>query len=112
MSDAARVTRLLSILAVRFDAQGAACLLRLLHRSGLRDVLADFFGGDFIGFEVFAHPASHLFGDVGESLHGREPGCPELPHGHRAHGAERPQILEEPLLWSDHNKCLRTRCLK
>src|SRR6266702_988802 len=89
------MTRLLSLLTVLFDplagflAQRAASLLCLFHRFGLRDLLSDFFRDDFFGFEVFAHPAAHLFGDVDESLHWRQPGCPVLAHGHRAHEADR-----------------------
>ena len=101
VSNAVRVTRLLSLSAVLFNAlahllaQRAAHLLRRLDRLGLRGLLSDFFRDDFFGFEteVFAHPAAHLFSDLGESLHRRQPGCPILAHGHRAHGADRPKIL-------------------
>src|SRR6266511_3279065 len=99
VSDAVRVTRLLSLLTVLFDplagfiAQRAASLLYLLDGLGLLDFLADFFRDDLFGFEVFAHPAAHLFGDLDEPLHWREAGCPVLAHGHRAHEADRPEIL-------------------
>ena len=99
VSDAARMTRLLSLLAVLFDpladflAQRAASLLCLLDGLGLLDFLGDFFRDDLFGFEVFAHPAAHLFGDLDEPLHWRQPGCPVLAHGHRAHEANRPKIL-------------------
>ena len=99
MSDAARMTRLLSLLTVMFDplagflAQRAARLLCLFHRFGLRGLLSDFFRDDLFGFEMFAHPAADLFGDLDEPLHWRQPGCPVLAHGHRAHEADRPKIL-------------------
>ena len=100
MSDAARVTRLLSLLAVLFDplagffAQRAANLLRRLDGLGLLDLLAGFFGDNFFGLaEVFAHPTAQLFSDLGEPLHGRQPGCPVRAHGHWAHGADRPKTL-------------------
>src|SRR6266545_7290931 len=99
VSDAARMTRLLSLLAVLFDpladffAQRATSLLHLLDGLGLLDLLGEFFGDDLFGFEVFAHPAAHLFGDLDEPLRWREAGCPVLAHGHRAHEADRPKIL-------------------
>ena len=64
------MTRLLSLLTVLFDplagflALRVAQLLGLLDGLGLRGLLADFFGGDFFGFEVFAYPAVHLFSDL------------------------------------------------
>src|SRR6266513_1317226 len=93
------MTRLLSLLAVLFDpladflAQRAASLLCLLDGLGLRRLLSDFFRDDFFGFEVFAHPAAHLFGDLDEPLHWRQPGCPVLAHGRQAREADRPKIL-------------------
>src|ERR1044071_4485235 len=93
------MTRLLSLLAVMFDplagflAQRAASLLHLLDGLGLLDFLGDFFRDDLFGFEVFAHPATHLFGELDEPLHWRQPGCLVLAHGYRAHGADRPKIL-------------------
>ena len=65
----------------------------LLDGLGLLDFLGDFFRDDLFGFEVFAHPAAHLFGDLDEPLHWRQPGCPVLAHGHRAHGAHGSKIL-------------------
>ena len=78
MSDAARVTRLLSLLAVLFDAlvhllaQRAAQLLRLLDGLGWRDLFSDFFRGDFFPFEaeLITEPLTDVLGDLDESLCG------------------------------------------
>jgi hypothetical protein len=89
----------MSLSAVLFDslagflAQRGARLLYLLDGLGLLDFLGDFFRDDLFGFEVFAHPAAHLFGDLDEPLHWRQPGCPAVAHGHRAHGAHGSNIL-------------------
>ena len=95
MSDAVRVTRLLPVVffnaLAHFRAQRAAHLLRLFDGLAWRNLFGDFFGDNFFGFEVFAHPAADLFSDLGEPLHGREPGCP--PGGRVAHRAHGPKIF-------------------
>ena len=76
MSDAVRVTRLLSLSAVLFNAlahflaQRAVHLLRLFDGLGWRNRFGDFFGDNFFGFEQFAHPAAHFLDDQGEPLYG------------------------------------------
>ena len=76
VSDAVRVTRLLSLSAVLFNAlahllaQRAAHLLRRLDRLGWRDLLGDLFSDNFFGFEQFAHPTAHVLDEQGEPLCG------------------------------------------
>src|SRR6266581_711702 len=78
MSDAARETRLLSLLAVLFDvlahflAQRVAQLLWLLDGLGWRDLFSDFFRDDFFLFELVTKPLTDVLGDLDESLSGRE----------------------------------------
>src|SRR6266567_2374103 len=80
VSDAARMTRLLSLLAVLFDAlahflpQRAAQRLRLLDGLGWRGLFSDFFRDDFFLFEAerVTAPLTDVLGDLNKSLSARE----------------------------------------
>src|SRR5438093_7008243 len=102
VSDAARETRLLSLVAVLFDvlahflAQRAARLLRLLDALGWRDLFNHFFRDDFFPFEaeLVIEPLTDVLGDLDESLSGREASEPRgacLAQG--AKGSESPGRL-------------------
>src|SRR5438093_3418868 len=97
VSDAARETRLLSLLAVLFDALAhflalrMAQLLRLLDGLGWRDLFSDFFRDDFflLEAELVTEPPTDVLGDLDESLSGRqanEPRGARLAQG--ANGSE------------------------